>query len=295
MVKIVKKITIFTFILIALTFSVPFLSVKGSLSVGDEFEYEVQKAYGNFNYTNNTATVSGTTDQFRIGDNALDVGDDFTVEVDSISTGVGFSIYDSTESLLLTVSTSSFAFALNLLYYSVYPFVMLGISSASVTDLDVGYGVSLSDLFYIAPPGITWTDIYDSYNDPSQWTALFSAFETDEGNVTTETKATWYDGGDTIAFEIDVSGTYSIAAETTHLGIIHSLRFDYNTSNYVLLGYDMFTLISGDYQGENTNFAMTVQVTEASYTRDIGAPYLLIGLASILSVSVMVLIRKRSK
>lgn len=293
--KIVKKITIVTFLLIALTFSVPFLSVKGSLTVGDEFEYEVQKAYGNFNYTNTTATVSGQTDKFRVGDTALDVGDDFTVQVDSISTGVSYSIYDSTESLLTSVSVSGFAFALNIFYYSVYPFVMLGMSSASVTDLDVSLGVSLGDVFYIAPPTINWNDIYDSYNDVAQWSSLFSAFESDEGNITTETKATFYDGGDTIAFEIDVSGTYTIAAESTHLGIIHSLRYDYNVSNYVLLGYDMFTLISGDYQGENTNFGMTVQVTEASYTRKIGAPFLIIGLASILSVSVMALLRKRSK
>ena len=115
MVNYVKKITLFTFLLIALTFSIPLMSVKGVLTVGDEFEYEVKKAYGNFNYTNTTATVSGQTDQFRIGDNALDEGDKFTVVVDSVSTNVGFSIYDSTESLLLTISASSFAFALNLL------------------------------------------------------------------------------------------------------------------------------------------------------------------------------------
>ncbi|MHA1121386.1 MAG: choice-of-anchor S family protein [Candidatus Heimdallarchaeota archaeon] len=291
-----KKITIFTFIMIALTFSVPFLPVQGVLSVGDEFEFEVKKAYGNFNYVDNTVTVTGQTDQFRVGDTALDKGDKIDVQVDAIgASSVDYSITDSSAVLLADISSSSFLFALSMLYYSVYPFLMLGISSASVTDLDVSKGVSLGDAFYVAPPSIVWDDIYDSYNDVAQWSDLFSAFESDEGNVTTTTKATWYDGGETIAFEIDITGRYEIAAETTGLGIIHSLRFDYNVSNYVLLGYDMFTLISGDYQGINTNFAMTVQVTESSYTRKIGAPFLIIGLASILSVSVMVLLRKRKK
>ncbi|MCG3253762.1 MAG: hypothetical protein KAX09_07930 [Candidatus Heimdallarchaeota archaeon] len=291
-----KKITLITFILIALTFSIPFLSVQGSLSVGDEFEFEVQKAYGNFNYVESAVTVSGQTDKFRVGDTALDVGDKIDVTVDAIgASSVDYSVYDASASLLADVSSSSLLFGLSLLYYSVYPFLMLGMSSASVQDLDVSKGVSLGDAFYVAPPNIVWADVYDSYNDPSEWASFFDAFDSDEGNVTTTTKATWFDSGETIAFEIDVSGRYEIAAESTGLGIIHSLRFDYNVSNYVLLGYDMFTLIIGDYQGINTNFAMTVQVTESSYTRKIGAPFLLIGLASILTVSVMVLLRKRSK
>jgi len=294
----VKKITLITFILIALTFSIPFpfLSVQGSLSVGDEFEFEVQKAYGNFNYVESAVTVSGQTDKFRVGDTALDVGDKIDVTVDAIgASSVDYSVYDASASLLADVSSSSLLFGLSLLYYSVYPFLMLGMSSASVQDLDVSKGVSLGDAFYVAPPNIVWNDVYDSFNNDTNWEALLSAFDSDEGNVTTDVTATWHDGGDTIAFEVDVSGTYTIATETTHLGIIHSLRFDYNVTNYVLLGYDMFTLISGDYQAVNTNFAMTVQVTESSYTRKIGAPFLLVGLASILSVSVMVLIRKRSK
>ncbi|MCE7744755.1 MAG: hypothetical protein GPJ52_06435 [Candidatus Heimdallarchaeota archaeon] len=291
-----KKITLITFILIALTFSIPFLSVQGSLSVGDEFEFEVQKAYGNFNYVESAVTVSGQTDKFRVGNTALDVGDKIDVTVDAIgASSVDYSVYDASASLLADVSSSSLLFGLLLLYYSVYPFLMLGMSSASVQDLDVSKGVSLGDAFYVAPPNIVWADVYDSYNDPSEWASFFDAFDSDEGNVTTTTKATWFDSGETIAFEIDVSGRYEIAAESTGLGIIHSLRFDYNVSNYVLLGYDMFTLIIGDYQGINTNFAMTVQVTESSYTRKIGAPFLLIGLASILTVSVMVLLRKRSK
>ncbi|MCK5183518.1 MAG: hypothetical protein KAQ95_04365, partial [Candidatus Heimdallarchaeota archaeon] len=79
-----KKITIITFILIALTFSVPFISVQGSLSVGDEFEFEVQKAYGNFNYVESAVTVSGQTNKFRVGDTALDVGDKIDVTIDAI-------------------------------------------------------------------------------------------------------------------------------------------------------------------------------------------------------------------
>jgi hypothetical protein len=290
-----KKITLFTFILIALTFSVPFLSAQGSLTVGDEFEFEVKKAYGNFNYSNNTQSVSGQTDQFRIGDNALDVGDEFTVEVDSISSGVQYSIYDVSDSLLVFASVSAFAFALSIFAYSIYPLALMGMASEDVQDLDTSLGVSLSDVLYIAPPTITWSNIYTQYNDPSQWTGILGVFDSDEGNITVETQATYYDNGDTIAFEIDISGTYIVAAESTSLGIIHSLRFDYNTTNYVLLGYDMFTLISGDYKGANSNLAMTIQVTETSYTRDIGAPYILIGMVSILSISVIVLIRKKFK
>lgn len=291
-----KKITLITFILIALTFSVPFLSVQGSLTVGDEFEFEVKKAYGNFNYVESAVTVTGQTDKFRVGDTAIDKGDKIDVQLDAIGTSsVDYSIFDASAVLLADISSSSLLFGLSLLYYSVYPFLMLGISSASVQDLDVSKGVSLGDAFYVAPPSIVWTDVYDSFNDDTNWDSLFSGFDNDEGNVTTDVTATWYDSGATIAFEIDVSGRYEVAAESTGLGIIHSLRFDYNVTNYVLLGYDMFTLISGDYQGINTNFAMTVQVTESSYTRKIGAPFLLIGLASILTVSVMVLLRKRSK
>jgi len=290
-----KKITIFAAVLITLTFSFPFLSAQGSLSVGDTFEFVVQKAYGNFNYTNDTTTVSGETDQFRIGDTPIDIGDEFTVQVDSISVGIQYSIYDSASSLLRFVSFSEFHFNVWIFAYSIYPLGVLGMSSADVYDPDVSLGVSLSDFFYIAPPTIDWNFVYDTYNNFSIWEPYFQIFDSDEGNVTVDTAATWYDGGDTISFEIDVSGTYIYKAESTQIGIIHSLRFDYNVSNYVLQGYDAFTLISGDYKGVNTNFAMTVQVTETSYTRDIGIPYLLIGFMSILTVSVIVLVRKRSK
>jgi len=289
-----KKFTFFTFILLALTFSVPFISVQGVI-VGEEFEFVVQKATGTFNYVDVT-TVSGETNKFRVGDTAIDKGDKITVQVDALgASSVDYTIYDESVTQLADVTSSNLGFALSLLYYSFYPFIMMGISTGSVTDLDVSKGVSLGDGFYIAPPGINWNDLYDYYNNPTNWASLYSGFDNDEGNVTTEATATWYDFGDTLAFEIDVSGTYAVVAESTHLGIYHSLRFDYNVTNNLLQGYDMFTLISGDYQGVNTNFGMTVQVTETSYTRDIGVSFLLIGLVSILSLSVIILIRRRSK
>ena len=295
MVNYLRKITLVTFLIIALTFSLPFISVQGSLAVGDVFEYEIQKAYGNFNYTNTTATVSGQTDQFRIGDTPLDVGDEFTVQVEGISTGVQYSIYDSTKTLLRYASVGQASFNYQIFKNLIYPFAVLGMASASVGDPNVSLGVSLGDNLYVAPPLTNWNQVYNLYNDVTFYSAFIGGFGSDEGNLTIDTAATWYDGGDTVAFEIDMSGTYIITAESTQLGIIHSVRFDYNVSNHALLGYDMFTLISGDYQGLNTNFAMTVQITETSYTRVIGVPFILVGFMSVLIASVIVLVRKRPK
>ncbi|MFW9923566.1 MAG: hypothetical protein ACFFDW_09815, partial [Candidatus Thorarchaeota archaeon] len=79
------------------------------------------------------------------------------------------------------------------------------------------------------------------------------------------------------------------------LTIIHTLRFDYNVTSYVLQGYNMFTLITGTYEGDDTTFSMNVQVAEENYSRRLGLPNFFIGLGAILSLSIIYTIIRKKK
>jgi len=91
---------------------------------------------------------------------------------------------------------------------------------------------------------------------------------------------------------MSIIGNYVVAAETTDLIIIHTLRFDYNVTSNVLQGYDLFTGISGDFEGTETTFSMSAQVKEENYSRKISVHFLFAALGVLSAFSIAVL-RKR--
>ena len=289
-----KKRIITSIFIIALTLSLP-LSASQGLSVGDSFTFEVKVASGNFEYIDGVTTVSGETDKFRVGDTAVNKGSQLDVEVTNIGAStVSFDIDQGGVNLASTTS-SGLGFALSLIIYTLYPFMVMGISSGSVLAVDPDKGVSLGDIWYIAPPTMDWDSVYDTFNNTDNWAPYFSAYNQSEADMAVTTSATWFDGGETLRFIVSASGNYVIAAESTSLLILHAVEFHYNTTSYVLQGYDIKTAISGDYKGDSTTFSLSAEIAEESYTRRISIEPLALILGIILSSGVLVIIRKRKK
>ncbi len=288
-----KKTILIGSVLILLALTAP-LTVTQGLSVGDEYWFEVEQASGDFEYDDGTV-VNGTTDSFRVGSSSLSVGDKFRCEVDAIpSNAVEYSLYDEDDALLSDISATGIGWVLTLMTYAIYPFIAMGISgSGSVIGLDPTIGVGLGDIFYIAPPTVDWNGIFDYYNDSANWIGLLAGFDNDEGTVNGTSRAEYFDGGETLSFFMSIMGNYVVAAETTDLIIIHTLRFDYNITSNVLQGYDLYTGISGDFEGTDTTFTMSAQVKEENYSRKIGVPFLFAALGILTTFSIAVILRKR--
>lgn len=288
-----KKSILIGSILILLALTAP-LTVTQGLAVGDEYWFVVEQAHGEFEYDNG-ALVNGSTNSFRVGSSSLSVNDRFRCEVDALPTStVEYSLYDEDDALLADISVSNLNWALTLMIYAIYPFIAMGISgSGSVIGLDPTIGVGLGDIFYIAPPTIDWNSVFNYYNDSDNWVSLLSGFSNDEGTVNGTSSAKYYDDGETISFFMSILGSYVVAAETTNLVIIHTLRFDYNVTTNVLQGYDLYTGISGDYEGVDTTFTMSAQVKEENYQRNIGVPFLIATLGVLSTFSITVILRKR--
>ena len=290
-----KKSIIIGSIIILITLATP-LTLGHGLAVGDEFNVEVKKAHGSFSYTNGATTVSGNTSSFRVGDTSVPIGGQIRAQVDALpGSNEEFSLYDSSNNLLKDVTSSSLGFHLALFVYSFYPFITMGMVSGTANPIDVDIGVSLSDIFYIAPPSINWDNLFDDYNDTEQWAAYYDAFEGDEGNMSSNAYAQWYDDNETISFFVAVAGNYVISAENTDLSIIHNLRFDYNVTNNILQGYNMFTWIYGQYNGETTTFSMSVQVKEENYTRRMGSPFMVAALGILTAFGIYNIITRRRR
>ncbi len=289
-----KKRIITSIFIIALTLSLP-LSASQGLSVGDDFTFVVKAASGDFEYTDNAVTVSGETNKFRVGSTGVAKGQPLDVEVTNIqSTSVSFDI-DNNGSNLASPTSTALGFGLSLILYSLYPFMVMGISTGSVNPIDPTKGVSLGDIWYIAPPSVDWNAVFDLYNDTANWDAIADVYGESEEEMTFTSIAQWYDNDETIKFKATAGGSYVIAADDTDLTIIHSVEFHYNVTNDVLQGYDVLTLITGTYEGSATTFSMNAEVAEESYTRRIGIEPLALILGVILSSGVLVVIRKRKK
>jgi len=288
-----KLISVLTVMAILAILGLPSYTAQG-LQVGDDYYFDVKKAYGSFKYSTCSSTVSGNTSNFRVGTHSVPKGAQIRVHIDALtSSDVDFSIYDSNNAKLTDVTSNGFNFALGLIYYSFLPFIVMGISTGTVNPIDPSIGVSLSDNFYIAPPSVDWNSVFDYYNDSTNWEDLYAGFNNGESNVNGTSYAKWYDEGETISFIVSVGGTYFDSGDDTNLFIIHSLRFDYNVTSNVLQGYNMVSTITGTYKGEDTTFSMSVQVAEENYTRRLGTPIIYIGLGIAATFVVMVLLKKR--
>ncbi|MHA1434374.1 MAG: choice-of-anchor S family protein [Candidatus Heimdallarchaeota archaeon] len=288
-----KKTVLIGSILILLALSAPFTVTQG-LSVGDDYWFEVEQASGNFEY-NDGALVNGSTNKFRVGTSSLSVGDIFRCDVDALPTNtVEYSLYSEADALLADISVSSLSWVLTLMAYAIYPFIAMGISgSGSVIGLDPTIGVGLGDIFYIAPPTVDWNGVFDYYNNSANWVSFLSGLSNDEGTVNGSSYAKYYDNDETLSFFMSIIGNYVVAAETTDLIIIHTLRFDYNVTSNVLQGYDLFTGISGDFEGTETTFSMSAQVKEENYSRKISVHFLFAALGVLSAFSIAVILRKR--
>ncbi len=290
-----KVFSVLSVLVIFMLLVIPSLSVQG-LQAGDDYYFNVKRAKGSFNYTNGGTTTSGNTSSFRVGTHSIPVNAQIRAHVNSISSGdVSYSIYDSSNAKLTDVTSNGFNFALGLIYYSFFPFIVMGISSGTVNPIDPTIGVSLSDNFYFAPPSTDWNNVYDYYNDSTNWEDLYNSFDTAESNVTGSSYAKWYDAGETISFLVSVMGRYIISSESTDLIIIHTLRFDYNVTSYTLQGYNLQTTISGTYKGEDTTFSMSVQIAEENYTRPLGLSWIYLGVGIITTFTIMILVKKKVK
>jgi hypothetical protein len=288
-----KKTLFYTMIILSIFLALPISNATG-ISVGDNYDYEVQDVSGDFSYDDGSGTVSGETDLFRVGDTGLSEGSEFNVEVTDVgSSSVDFDIRDSDNSLLSSASSTGLGFSLSLLVYSLYPFVVMGISGGSVNPIDVSKGVSLGDMWYMAPPSINWESIFDTYNDTENWSSLYSGWEDNEGQLNSASSAKMYDGNDTISFTLTVVGDYVVTADSTDLTIIHSMRFDYDITDYNLLGYWMTSNFDGTYEGSETDFHMVAKVSEATYTRNLSIPIIFIGLLSLIGGISVIVLRKK--
>ena len=289
-----KKGLITSVIILALTLSIP-ITTSQALSVGDSFVYIVKKAHGEFSYSAGTAvTVAGETNKFRVGDTGVAVNSQLDVEVTSIGTSsVNFDISNN-GTVLKSATNNWLSFGLGLIAASMYPFLMMGISTGgTTTPLDVSKGVSLGDQWYIAPTSTNWQGLYDFYNDTENWEPFFDGFNNDEGNFTIASSATWYDDNETLALGLIGLGQYTVSSEGTSLVIIHNVRFDYNVTSYTLQGYNMNTGISGTYQSEDTTFSMTCQVAEENYTRGLGVSQWILAIGALMSLGILVIFRKK--
>lgn len=292
-IKMKKRIITSIFIL-ALTLSLP-ISASQGLSVGDSFTFIVKRGYAKYNYYSEGEFVTGETDKFRVGSTGLSEGQLLDVKVTSIGTSsVNFAIKNN-GSTLANPSSTPLGFALNLLLYSLYPFILLGMTTGSVSAINPAVGVSLGDIWYIAPPSIDWQDTFDDFNDTASWSGIAAVYEESEEEIDFTTAARWEDNNETIIFEVGVGGRYLITADNTDFTILHSVEFHYNVSSYVLQGYDIFTWITGTYEGHSTTFSLNAEVAEKSYTRRIGIEPLALILGVILSSGILVVIRKRKK
>ncbi|MBN1329337.1 MAG: hypothetical protein JXA54_07675 [Candidatus Heimdallarchaeota archaeon] len=291
-----NKQFIIAIFLATLALSLP-ISDAVSVSVGETFRFNIKKAYGSFKFTNGAITTQGNTSLFRVGNTGVAKGQDLDVEITSVaSTSVNFKISNN-GTQLATATSSSLGFALGLIGYSLYPFIAMGISEASNVDaiIDVNKGVSLGNTWFVAPPSIDWSALVDLYNNTENtaWQDLFAGWANDEGNLTVSSSAYYYDEGETLRLTLGAAGNYIVSAESTNLIIIHQLRFDYNVTNNLLQGYNLLTIISGEYKGEDTIFSMSAQIAEENYTRRMGMNTLILVVTAISVIGVITIIRKR--
>lgn len=294
MVISMKKTIIATLFVLALTLSVPF-SVTQGISVGETFNFDIRNASGNFDYSTGSGTVEGETDYFRVGDTAVNEDQQITCEVTSVgSSSVNYDL-SVNGTVIKSATSSALGFGLGLILYSVYPFLVMGISTGSVNPIDVSKGVSLGDGFYIAPPSVNWNSLAEYYNDSSNWEDIYAGWDDNEANLTVSSYSKFYDEGETLSFIVSATGNYVVSGDNTNLAIIHNLRFDYNITSYVLQGYNMLTIITGTYDGYDTTFSMNAQISEENYTRGLGFNGLILAVASITSIGLITIIRKRRK
>ncbi len=291
-----KKQIIIAIFIAALALSLP-VSNTLSVSVGEVFTYNIKKAYGSFKFTNGSTTTQGNTSLFRVGNTGVAKDQDLDVEITNVGTStVDFKISNN-GTQLATAQSSSLSFALGLICYSLFPFIAMGISEASNVDsiIDVNKGVSLGNTWFVAPPGLNWPSLIDMYNNTGNtaWQDIFAGWDNDEGNLSVSSSAFYYDDGETLRLTVGAAGNYIVSSESTNLIIIHQLRFDYNVTNNLLQGYNLLTIISGDYKGEDTIFSMSAQISEENYTRRLGINPFLIVVTAVTSIGILVIIKKR--
>ncbi|MBD3192873.1 MAG: hypothetical protein GF308_19695 [Candidatus Heimdallarchaeota archaeon] len=289
------KLSIITLSLIGLLFFIPIIQVKG-YSVGDSYRYIVEDASGEFSYTVDSTTTEGSTEKFRVGNTPVSESDELEVKVtNKDSSSADFEIYDNSSQLLTSASTTSLGFALGLILYSLYPFILLDLSSGSVNPIDVDKGVSIGDSWYLAPPDVNWAGVFNTYNDSDSWSDTYSEWEDNEAELNAASGARYEDNGATIIFSLTVIGQYQVFADDTDLTITHSMSFHYNVNENNLKGYFMSTSINGDLEGEETTFSMVVRVKEKGYTRRVGLPFFGVIFSLIASSAVILAIAKKKK
>lgn len=290
-----NKISFITLSLIGLLCFIPIIHAKG-YSVGDSYRYIVEDVSGEFSYSVGSTNIEGSTEKFRVGDTPVSEGGELEVKVTSKgSSSADFDIYDNSSQLLTSASTTSLGFALGLILYSLYPFILLDLSSGSVNPIDVDKGVSIGDSWYLAPPDVNWDGVFNTYNDSDSWSDTYSEWEDNEAELNAVSGARYEDNGATIIFSLTVIGQYWVTADDTDLTITHSMSFHYNVDENNLKGYFMSTSIDGDLEGEETTFSMVVRVIEKGYTRRVGLPFFGVIFSLLASSALIMVIIKKKK
>jgi hypothetical protein len=291
-----KKLVISSLFLITLALSIPMTS-GAAISIGDSYKFNPKKASGSFEYTNGATTVSGETDKFRVGDTGIATGTIIEANVTNVaSSSVTFDIYKDSDNSLLKAGavSSSLGFALGLIAVSIYPFLAMGISEGTFNPIDVSKGVTLGDSWFFAPPNTNWQDVIDIYNNSDMWSDIYTSFGP-ESTLNATSYARWYDNQETLSFIVFALGSLVNTTDDTNLFVLHNLRFDYDVTTNVLMGYNMNTGISGTYFGEETQFSMVVQVAEQNYTRRLGAPMYVLTFGALAAMGIFIVFKKRQK
>ncbi|MFW9997581.1 MAG: choice-of-anchor S family protein [Candidatus Odinarchaeota archaeon] len=253
-------------LLLLLVLSATVIPVR-SVEVGDSIIYVVNKVSGSFSYSANGSTTSGSTSNYRVGNEKVPKGTEIRVNITSKIAGlVGYKI-DDNGTLLATASSSEAAFGLGIFYTVFNPFVAMGLMSLTVEPIEVDKGIHMGDWVYVAPTSINWDDISNNFVNASFWQDFMDVLTVNNAgslNVTGTSKL--LDNDETISLSFGMNGDYTNTTEETDLKIKHSIRYDYSILGRNLLGILQETDISGTVEGSTATFKVSIQVVKKGYT-----------------------------
>lgn len=257
--KVKKTILVVSSFLVLLITSSSMTSIRAAygVEVGDTFTYVVKQASGEFNYKTGTITTSTTVNGYTLGDDAVPVNSELTINITAVdASSVAFNISSGEYSTV--TSTSSLTMGFGLLIGVLFPFLVL----SDEAEFDPTEGVSLGDWVYFAASDTDWDDFIEAWNTTSE----DFLNETEGADLSLELGSVLENSDRDVRFWLYLTGSIKNATENIDLTVNHKVMFAYDTSSGVLLGYRMVDNLKGTFDGRTTTFKLNLEIVQKEYS-----------------------------
>ncbi len=251
---------------------------------GDTWTYTVKSARRYFEYSFGAFESSILTRGYNLANEIVELGENIDLEitsVNSISSFVEYELSSSNISTQIRVNKTLF-------FLSLQDSLGRGILGNNFNFLENTSGVSAGEYFFIAPVNnITWDDVFDTWNR-----SIPELEGTLEGAETIKS-IDFIETPHTFLMEIIYEGNMADTASGINLDFNYEAEFKWE-KNGVLISYDIFSLMDGNYNDiYSAGYSLNIRLERSFSEKTTGFDIALIPI--LITLIVFLKMRKREK